>query len=130
MTANLLTLNSSKTKYLLTGLKNNLPKLITPHSVSLPLTQLAASALDFNVTLSRQISAVSEYKLLSLTKLSPLFSLPICTTWCLSSLLAALTLHLLSPLLDHHIFLVKNHWSLILICITTSMESTPCHTEV
>ena len=80
MTANLLTLNSSKTKYLLTGLKNNLPKLITPHSVSLPLTQLAASALDFNVTLSRQISAVSEYKLLSLTKLSPLFSLPICTT--------------------------------------------------
>jgi len=42
MTANLLTLNSSKTEFHLTGLKNNLQKFTTPHSVGLPLTQLRA----------------------------------------------------------------------------------------
>jgi len=43
MTANLLTLNSAKTEFLLVGLKSNFPKYITPHST--PATLLATSAL-------------------------------------------------------------------------------------
>ena len=44
MTANLLTLNSAKTEFLLIGLKSNFPKYITPHST--PATLLATSALS------------------------------------------------------------------------------------
>ena len=44
MTANLLTLNSSKTEFLLIGLKNNLTTYTTPHLTQ--LTLLATSALS------------------------------------------------------------------------------------
>jgi len=44
MTANVLTVNSSKTEFLFIGLKNNLPKCTTLHS-TLP-TVLAVSALS------------------------------------------------------------------------------------
>jgi len=44
MNANLLTLSSSKTELLLTGLKKQLAKNITPHST--PVTLLATSALS------------------------------------------------------------------------------------
>ena len=66
MTANLLTLNSSKIEFLLIGLKQ-LAKL---HycSLSRPTINSARNfGFIFDVTLSGQISAVSEYKRLSFT---------------------------------------------------------------
>jgi len=71
MTANLLTLNSSKTEFLLIG-NNNLPKLIPAHLVGLrllltPLALLVLSLMNTLLSLTKYLLSLLSYSWTSLS---------------------------------------------------------------